>query len=319
MSSPTPPASKTGLGVLFSVVIVDLVGFGIVMPILPFWAETFGAGGSELGVVFAVYAAAQFVFAPIWGRLSDRIGRKPVLLLTISGTGLALLGLGFANSLLAVIAARTLAGAFAANVSVASAYIADVTPESERTRWMGMLGASFGIGFVLGPAIGGLLLPWGTPVPLLFAAGLAALNAIVAALRLEEPARHEASEAETDRGATLAIPSVRRLCVANFAFSGAVTQLETLFALFLLDRFGWGGREFAFLLVGMAVLMGGIQGGGMKRLAERFPERGMIQVGAWASRPPSRCCPCSGPWRRSSRRWPWPPPAGPSCSPRCWP
>ena len=280
MSPPAAsPAPKTGLGVLFSVVIVDLIGFGIVMPILPFYAEAFGADGSWLGLVFAVYAAAQFVCAPLWGRLSDRVGRRRVLLFTIAGTALALAGLGFASSLAAVIGARALAGAFAANVSVASAYIADVTPEQERTRWMGMLGASFGIGFVLGPAIGGLLLPWGSEVPLLFAAGLAALNVGVAAVRLREPTRH-ALTTPGERMSVLAQPSVRRLCVANFAFSAAVTQLETLFALFMLHRFGYGAREFAWLLVGMAVLMGGIQGGAMRRLADRFPERSMIIAGS---------------------------------------
>jgi MFS family permease len=281
VSSPAaPPPAKTGLGILFSVVVVDLIGFGIVMPILPFYAETFGADGKWLGLVFAAYAAAQFVCAPLWGRLSDRIGRRRVLLFTIAGTALALAALGFASSLAAVIAARTLAGAFAANVSVASAYISDVTPEEERTRWMGMLGASFGIGFVLGPAIGGLLLPWGTEVPLLFAAGLAALNAGAAALRLQEPTRHAASTPVADRRAALAQPLVRRLCLANFAFSAAVTQLETLFALFMLDRFGYDARDFAWLLVGMAVLMAGIQGGAMRRLAARYPERGMILVGS---------------------------------------
>ncbi len=135
--------------------IVDLIGFGIVMPVLPFYAKEFGAAATVLGLLMMVYAAAQFVFAPLWGRLSDRIGRRPVLLMTVAGTALALLALGLAPSLPWIFAARAFGGAFAANISVASAYIADVTAEEERTRWMGLLGASFGVGFLLGPAIGG--------------------------------------------------------------------------------------------------------------------------------------------------------------------
>jgi predicted MFS family arabinose efflux permease len=133
---------------------------------------------------------------------------------------------------------------------------------------------------VLGPAIGGLLLPFGTEVPLLFAAGLAALNAAAASVRLREPTRHTERAASADRRSVLAQPTVRRLCVANFAFSAAVTQLETLFALFMLHRFGYGAREFAWLLVGMAVVMAAIQGGAMRALAESFPERGMIAMGS---------------------------------------
>jgi MFS family permease len=264
------------------VVIVDLVGFGIVMPILPFYADEHGASATVLGTIFTAYAAAQFVFAPLWGRLSDRVGRRPVVLLTVAGTSLSLLLLGLAPSLAWIFAARCLAGAFAANLGVASAYIADVTAEEERTRWMGMLGASFGVGFVLGPAIGGLLSPFGHAVPLLAAAGLAAANLGFAALALREPPRHAAASgrAPSTRAAVLRDPLVRRLCLVNLAFSLGVTQLETLFAFFVKDRFGYGERDVAFLLVAMAVLMGGIQGGGMRALAARFPERTLVVGGA---------------------------------------
>jgi DHA1 family tetracycline resistance protein-like MFS transporter len=165
-----PRRSRSTLRVLFGVVIVDLIGFGIVVPVLPFYADRYGANGTVLGVIIAAYAAAQFVCAPIWGRLSDRIGRRPVMLMTIAGTALSLLFLGLADSVLTIFLARLLGGAFAANVSVASAYVSDVTAAEERTRWMGMLGASFGVGFVLGPAIGGVLAPYGYHVPMLTAA-----------------------------------------------------------------------------------------------------------------------------------------------------
>jgi len=280
--SERPRRERASLAILFGVVIVDLVGFGIVMPILPFYADEHGASAPALGAIFTAYAGAQFLFAPLWGRLSDRIGRRRVLLVTIAGTSLSLLLLGLAPGLAWIFAARVLAGAFAANVGVASAYIADVTPEDERTRWMGMLGASFGVGFVLGPAIGGLLAPFGHAVPMLAAAGLAAANLGFAALRLREPPQHEAGVAG-GRGAQAALlrdPLVRRLCGLNLAYSLGVTQLETMFAFLVRDRFGYGEREVAFLLVAMAVLMGGIQGGGMRALAARFPERTLVVCGA---------------------------------------
>jgi MFS family permease len=259
------------------VVILDLVGFGIVMPILPFYAREFGADATTLGFLLMVYAAAQFVCAPLWGWLSDRIGRRPVMLVTVAGTSLSLLALGLADSLEWLFLARILGGCFAANIGVASAYIADVTGEEERTRWMGMLGASFGIGFVLGPAIGGLLAPYGYGVPMLVAAGLAALNFGQAVFVLREPpSRAEGERAEVGRLAVLRDPMIRWLCLSNLLFSIAVTQLETVFAFFMMDRFSYDAREVAFVLVGMAVVMGGIQGGGMKALSARFSERALV-------------------------------------------
>jgi len=276
----SPPRPRATLPILFSVVVVDLVGFGIVMPVLPFYAEAFGASATTLGFLLMVYAAAQFACAPLWGRLSDRIGRRRVMLVTIAGTALSLLALGLAPSLGWIFAARLLGGGFAANVGVASAYIADVTAEEERTRWMGMLGASFGVGFLLGPAIGGLLAPLGYGVPMLAAAGLAGSNLVYAAFSLREPDGHEAAPSSSlSRSALLRNPVIRRLCVANLGFSLAVTQLETVFAFFMMDRFDYDAREVAFILVGMAFVMGGIQGGGMKALSARFSERSMAITG----------------------------------------
>lgn len=255
------------------------MGFGIVMPVLPFWAREFGASGTALGLVLTSYAAAQFAFAPLWGRLSDRVGRRPVLLCTIAGTALSLLLLGLAESLAWILAARLLAGAFAANLGVASAYIADATPPEERTRWMGMLGASFGVGFVLGPAIGGALAPFGYRAPMLAAAALAGVNLVHAFAALREPARHAAPAAAEGRAGALRNPLVRRLCTANFVFSLAVTQLETVFAFFMADRFGYDAEHVAGFLIAMAVLMGAIQGGGMKALSARFRERSLVVAG----------------------------------------
>ena len=254
------------------------------VPVLPYWAREFGASGLELGLVQSSYALAQFVAAPLWGKLSDRVGRRPVMLLTIAGTAISLAALGFATSLAGLLLARLFAGAFAANVSVATAYVADVTAEQERTRWMGMIGASFAVGFTLGPPIGGFLGTFGYAVPMFFAAGLAALNLVAALFVLKEPEAHAdraAAGATEPRGrfALLRDPVVRRLFAAYLLFSLAVTQLENMFQYYMIDEFQWDVFEVSWILFGMAVVMGGIQGGGMKRLAERYPERALVTVG----------------------------------------
>jgi MFS transporter, DHA1 family, tetracycline resistance protein len=275
-------ASRRPLLLIFSVVVVDLIGFGIVIPILPYLAESLGASATVLGLMLTGYAAMQLVFAPLWGKASDRWGRRPILLFTIAGTAASLFALGVAESMVGLFLARLLGGAFAANVSVATAYVTDVTAAEERTRWMGLIGASFGIGFVLGPAIGGLLAPQGYNVPILVAAGLATMNFLVALVSLPEPERKEVGAAPGPRLRTgvLRIPAVRRLCLAYFAFSIGVSQLETVFAFYMLRRFGWDAREVAAILVLMAVIMGGVQGGGIRRLAARFGEPTLLRGGA---------------------------------------
>jgi DHA1 family tetracycline resistance protein-like MFS transporter len=273
------PANRRMLAVLYGVVVVDLIGFGVVVPVLPFYAESLGASATVLGALLTCYAAMQFLLAPLWGRLSDRVGRRPVMLATIAGTAAALLLLGLADSLPGLFAARLLGGAFAANVGVASAYIADVTEEGERTRWMGVLGACFAVGFLLGPAIGGLLAPSGYAVPMLFAAGLAACNLVFALVVLREPERRR-SETSPRRLAVLRDAVIRRLCAINFLQVFAVAQLETVFAFFMMDRFGYDAREVAFLLVAMAVVTGSVQGGAMRRLVARFGEKRLVLAGS---------------------------------------
>lgn len=280
--SKTDPGDRTpSLAVLFSVIVVDLIGFGIVVPILPFWAERFGADGSTLGLLLASHAGMQLVGAPIWGRLSDRIGRRPVMLITIAGTAVSLLLLGFATSLLQLFLARLLSGLFAANISVATAYLTDVTDAADRTKWMGMIGASFAVGFTLGPPLGGLLTRISDSTPMEFAAGLAAINFLWAWLRLREPEQHARREPGglTNRFEVLRQPEVARLCFVYFLFTFAVTQLETTFALYMAHRFGFDELGVALVMLAMALVMGTIQGGGMKRLAAHFQERRLVLAG----------------------------------------
>lgn len=292
----TTPQARRSLLTLLSMVTIDLIGFGVVIPILPFYAEAYGASATVLGVLLTSYAAMQFLFAPLWGRFSDRFGRRRTMLLTLAGTGLALTFLGFASSLWGLFAARILGGVFAANVSVATAYITDLTPEEERTRWMGLIGAAFGVGFLLGPGLGGALAPLGYAVPIRVAAVLAGVNWIYAFFVLREPERHRPRDGEHGASSLTALGQVevRRLCVACFIFTCAVSQLETVFAFFMMDRFGYDARHVAFILVAMALIMAVIQGGLIRSLAHRFGERrlllcgGILLAGAFAAVPWAR-------------------------------
>ena len=181
-----PAAGSRALPVLFLTVFIDLVGFGIVIPLLPVYAERFHATPFQAGALIAVYSLMQLVFAPVWGRLSDQLGRRPVLLVSLAGSAVSYLLLAGAWSVGTLFAARILAGIAGANIPVAQAYIADLTEGAERTRGMGLIGAAFGLGMVLGPALAGALASFGPHVPELFAAGLCLVNVGLAARRLPE-------------------------------------------------------------------------------------------------------------------------------------
>src|SRR5690606_3640083 len=159
------PGGRSPLAIVFLTVFIDLVGFGIVIPLLPLYAERFGAGPIAVAWLVAVYSLMQFCFAPAWGRLSDRIGRRPVLLVGLFGSAASYLLFGLAGSLAGLFLARILAGFMGANIGVAQAYIADVVPPEQRARGMGLIGAAFGLGFIFGPALGGLLSHLGPAVP----------------------------------------------------------------------------------------------------------------------------------------------------------
>ncbi len=272
--------SSRPLYVLLAVIVIDLIGFGVAIPVLPYLAKSQHEGGWVLGLLLASYAAMQFVFAPIWGRVSDRIGRRPVILLTIAGTSACLLLLGLSDSIAWFFVARILGGVFGANISVATAYIIDMTDPEDRTRWMGMIGASFAVGFTLGPVIGGVLSLYGYGAPMLFASGLAAVNFAFATRYLREPAHrsHEVdviTRREVLRGSAL----LRRLALVNFIFTFAVCQLESMFVYFMIKRFDYETWDVAWIMFAMAFVMMGIQGGAIRSLADRFGERQLLLTG----------------------------------------
>src|ERR1041384_1204484 len=191
---------RSPLIVIFTTVFIDLVGFGIVIPVLPFYAEgtAFNATPRMVGLLFASYSIMQLIFSPVLGRLSDKYGRRPVLLLSIIGTGIGFLILGLAKTVLLLFVGRILDGITGGNISTAQAYIADITTKENRAKGMGMIGAAFGLGFILGPAIGGILSQWGIPVPFFFAAALCFSNAVLLYFTLPEtvtsdhPAKNQA-------------------------------------------------------------------------------------------------------------------------------
>jgi DHA1 family tetracycline resistance protein-like MFS transporter len=189
-----------GFGAVWGCVLIDLIGFGIVLPILPLWAERFGASPGTIGALVATYSAFQLVCAPLLGRLSDRIGRKPVLVLSLIGTAVGSLLTGLAGSLALVFLGRAIDGMSGGSVAVAQAAVADLAEEAERPRLLGFIGAAFGLGFVAGPAIGALAALGGPRTPFLVAAGLAACNAVVAIVRLPETREAVATPASAPAG-----------------------------------------------------------------------------------------------------------------------
>ncbi len=188
-SSGEGPRYPRGFGVIWTTVAIDLIGFGIVLPILPQYAERFGAGAALIGVLSASFSLAQLLFAPFWGRLSDRYGRKPIILVSLFGTAAGSLLTGIAGSIWILFLGRIIDGISGASVSVAQAAVADLSAPSQRARLMGLVGAAFGVGFVAGPAIGALAALGGAHIPFFIAAAIAAVNGVVAIRRLPETAK----------------------------------------------------------------------------------------------------------------------------------
>jgi DHA1 family tetracycline resistance protein-like MFS transporter len=276
-----------GFGTIWLAVALDLVGFGIVLPILPLYAERFHAGPAAVGLLVASFSFAQFVFSPVWGRVSDRVGRKPVLVLSLAGTALGSLVTGLAWSLPLLFVGRIVDGISGASVSVAQAAVTDLAPPSQRPRLLGLLGAAFGLGFVAGPAIGALASLGGPHVPFLVAAAIAGINAVVAAVRLPEtrhlppadlshprdkpPPRGGAQKRDDDLRARAPV-ALRGLLVVAFTSLVAFSAFETTFALFGERRLGLRlastGAVFTVIGVLIALVNAGVVHGVVARIGE---------------------------------------------------
>jgi DHA1 family tetracycline resistance protein-like MFS transporter len=312
--SPVPGMNRRRvIGLLFFVVFIDLLGFGILIPVIPLYAKFFGANEFIGSLLIAAYSLFQFIGAPILGRLSDERGRRPILLLSLSGSVIAwtLFGLagelgdliGPINGLAILFLARGLAGAMGGNIATANAYIADITPPEDRARGLGILGAAFGLGFVFGPAIAGVVsspvvlsvvratVPAFVPVteftmPSFTAAVLTAVNLGVAFVVLPEPRRRAVSAATTTESRlrrlyeALTAPDIGPLVLAFFLASFAFSAFESQFIFLTSDRLGYRTAENAILLTYIGVIIALVQGGLIGPLTDRFGEYRLAVGGA---------------------------------------
>jgi len=270
-----------GFTTIWITVALDLVGFGIVVPILGRYAERYGASGLEVGLLFASFSLAQLVFAPLLGRLSDRIGRKPVIMISLLGTAVGSFVTGAAGALWVLFVGRILDGASGASVAVAQGAVTDLAPPSERPRLLGLLGAAFGVGFVVGPALGGLASLGGEHIPFYVAGTVALVNAAVAWRRLPEtrPADVRRAAREAAKNDTGAKVRLWGLAVAGFTAIVAFSGFEATFSLLAGDRFRLTEAGVAAIFVGVGVVLVAVQGGLIRPINAKIGTQRSLQVG----------------------------------------
>lgn len=281
---------RAKIGIVFLIVFIDLVGFGIVIPILPLYAEEYGPSPLVFGLLMASFSIMQFVFAPILGRLSDKIGRRPVLLVSLAGSAVGYVLFGIAGSLGMLFASRIIDGISGGNISTAHAVIADITGPEDRAKGMGLIGAAFGLGFILGPAIGALLVtvaPW---MPGVAAAVASTIAFLLVLTRLPETldtsVRREARKHPLNLQGlvrTMSHPLVGPCMLMAFCTIFAFANFETTFAQFAKLRFSFTISTIAWLFVYAGVLGAVVQGGLVGKLSKRFGEARLIVAGTGLS------------------------------------
>lgn len=274
--------------IIFITVFIDLVGFGIVIPLLPYYAETapFNATPFEVGILFASYSLMQFIFSPILGSLSDKYGRRPILFFSIIGSGIGYLFIGFAFALWMVFVGRILAGITGGNLSAAQAYIADVTTKENRAKGMGLFGAAFGLGFIFGPAIGGILSRYGINIPFLFAAALSFANAFLLYFILPESVKKEPYQQSNERKnrlvelfESLKDPHFGTLNAVYFFLVTSFSIMTYAFVLYTIERFGYTAEQNGYIFAFIGILAVIFQGGLFAKLAWRFGENPLMIIG----------------------------------------
>jgi DHA1 family multidrug resistance protein-like MFS transporter len=280
--------NRRNLWILAFALAVVTLGFGVVMPIIPFYMDQMGAGGTELGLLVASYAVMRLIFGPIWGTLSDRVGRKPVMMVGVIGYGITMIGFGLATRLWMMFAARILSGVLSSATSPTTmAYISDSTSEEDRSRGMGILGAAGGIGTIFGPALGGLLADWGLSVPFFFAAGMALLSVVLIAVFLPESlALKNRRSRETHQPAldlkawwqALSSP-IGPLLVQSFIVMAGMTLFFGIFGLYALERFNYGTQEVGVVFTILGLMMAVGQGLLVGPLTKRWGDVQVMKVG----------------------------------------
>lgn len=274
--------------IIFLTVFIDLVGFGIVIPALPYYVESdaFRATPFDIGLLFASYSLMQFIFSPILGGLSDKFGRRPLLFFSILGSAVGYFLIGFAFALWMVFAGRIIAGITGGNISTAQAYIADVTTRENRAKGMGLFGATFGLGFIFGPAIGGILSRYGINVPFLFAAVLSLVNAALVFFILPESVKKAEISGQKERKNRLAelFESLKdaRFGTLNAVYFFLVTSFSIMtyaFVLYTMFRFGYTAEQNGYIFAFIGILAVIFQGGLFNKLAKKFGENPLMIIG----------------------------------------
>lgn len=274
--------NRPALAILFVIVFIDLLGFGMVIPVMALYAERLGAPDDQIGWLMTGYSLMQFVFTPIWGRLSDHFGRRPLLLVSIAMTSVGFAGYAVAPTFAWLVVSRVFAGMATANIAIAQAYIADVTPPEGRAKGMGLIGAAFGLGFILGPATGGLLSSISLSLPGWVAAGLAAANGVAAFFVLPEPAARIVSERRSHLPALvdeIRRPGIRRIIVIYLLSVLAFSGMEATFALVAAHRYGLDEHHVAWVFAFIGVLVVVVQGGLIGPLTRRLGEKVLLVAG----------------------------------------
>lgn len=264
-----------GFWVIWSTVALDMVGFGIVAPILGRYADRFGASGFQVGLLFASFSLAQMVCSPLLGRVSDRVGRKPVIVVSLIGTAIGSFVTGIAGALWVLFIGRIVDGASGASIAVAQSAVVDLGKPEQRPRMLGLLGMAFGVGFVVGPAIGGLAALGGSHVPFFVAAALAAVNAIAAVIRLPETSASRGVRERSPRSAR----RVNRYIVIGFFSALPFAGFEATFSLFGGARFDLTEGSTAAIFFGIGLAMSVVQGALIGPLTKRFGSVALLRTG----------------------------------------
>ncbi len=268
--------------IIFLTIFVNLIGFGIIIPLLPFYAETFGASPLVIGLLFAVFSLCQLAAAPALGDLSDRYGRRPVLVFSLAGTVVSFVLLAVAHSITMLFVARIVDGLSGGNISTARAYVADVTEPKDRARAYGLIGAAFGLGFILGPALSGVLARISYTAPIWAAAGITLVATAMAWLWLPETVhRARAGTGNPFRylPALIRRPLVRRVLFIDFTYWFAFAVFQTTFALFAARRFGFDAPKTGYFFAAFGVLGAVIQGGFIRPMVRRLGDRPTFILG----------------------------------------